>query len=187
MKKEIAITCTGSDLVDIKDLNPFQGKFKTLSDENYLRLRSTLIAVGVTAAATVWKAKEKLWLLDGHQRREALGRLRMEGWLVPPVPINYATCRNDREAKAKVLTLASTYGEVDTEELGTFAAAAGYKLKDLTVNFNFPDVDLDKLLKDMEDITPRAGRGAKAPREVKKSKLVHKCPECGHEFSSAKR
>ena len=146
-EKVVRITCTGTELVDVDDLTPFQGKFKKLDKANYQKLRSQLIAVGVTAAATVWKDGKKLFLLDGHQRRDALQRMKLEGYTVPPIPVNFADCRTRAEAKIKVLALASTYGSVDEAGLIEFAREAGLDMGSIAESFRFPDIDLDHLVR----------------------------------------
>lgn len=73
---EIKVRCTGTELVDLEDLVPFQGKFKEMSPADLSRLKLQLTRSGIAAASTVWKrtveGKKTLSLLDGHQRREAL-------------------------------------------------------------------------------------------------------------------
>ncbi|MDA8116969.1 MAG: site-specific DNA-methyltransferase [Actinomycetota bacterium] len=146
-EKKVRITCTGTEVVDIDDLTPFQGKFKKLAKGDYEKLRAQIIAVGVTAAATVWKDGDKLYLLDGHQRRETLSRMKLEGFEVPPIPVNFADCRTKAEAKVKVLALASTYGSVDEAGLIDFAKEAGLDLATISESFRFPDIDLDHLVR----------------------------------------
>ena len=144
-EKVVRVTCSGTEMVDIDDLTPFQGKFKKLAKGDYEKLRAQIIAVGVTAAATVWKDGDKLYLLDGHQRRETLSRMKIEGFDVPPIPVNFADCRTKAEAKIKVLALASTYGSVDPDGLIDFAKEAGLDMRAIADSFRFPDIDLEEL------------------------------------------
>jgi len=176
--RQVRVTCTGTELVDVDDLTPFQGRFKSLAKGDYEKLKAQLLAVGVTAAATVWKDGGKLYLLDGHQRREALTRMKLEGYTVPPIPVNFAECRTRAEAKVKVLALASTYGTVDPDGLQDFAKEAGLKLEELGATFRFPDLDLEELVADRK----KAKRAAPAPA-TEASRLMHTCPKCGTRFS----
>ena len=178
-EKKVRITCTGTEMVDIDDLIPFQGKFKKLAKGDYEKLRAQIIAVGVTAAATVWKDGDKLYLLDGHQRRETLSRMKLEGFKIPPIPVNFAECRTKNEAKVKVLALASTYGSVDEDGLIGFAADAGLSLGMIAESFRFPDIDMTFLLTTEADIKPKK---TAAKSETKASAVVHECPQCGFRF-----
>ncbi len=179
--KQLKIECTAAAAIDIEDLVPFQGAFKGLTAANYKRLRANLVAVGVTAAFTVWKNKGKNYILDGHQRRSALLKMRLEGWVIPPVPVNFTTANNERHARVKVLSLASTYGDVTEDSLQDFAKLAGLELGDLDGAFSFPDIDMPGLV----DSVKRAKKGsARKVAVAKKSKLVHTCPKCKHRFST---
>jgi hypothetical protein len=90
----IKITCRGADLVNINELKDLQGKLKTLSDENYIRLKASLEKYGYTFPAFVWKNDKELWtlirLLDnfevGHfifqsARKRILHRIKFIGEL----------------------------------------------------------------------------------------------------------
>lgn len=178
--KQIKIECVAADALDIEDLAPFQGAFKGLTADNYKRLRANLVAVGITAAFTVWKFKGKNYILDGHQRRSALLKMRLEGWVIPPVPVTWTNCRDERHARVKVLSLASTYGQVTEDSLQDFTKLAGLQMGDLMGTFNFPDIDLPGLV----DSLKKSPKGAPKEGQAKRSKLVHKCPKCNHRFST---
>ncbi len=132
--RTLAITCTGSAMVDLEDLVPFQGAFKKLTKANFKRFRSQLMVVGISAAFTVWKDGGKLYLLDGHQRRETLLAMKLEGFKLGNVPVNFTTCRNKAEAK----------------------------MKDLGGSFNFPDLDLDEVVADIKAAAKKKGKTKKA-------------------------
>lgn len=179
--RTLNINCIAADSIDIEDLEPFQGAFKSLNGADYKRLRANLVAVGLTAAFTVWKWKGKCYILDGHQRRSALLKMRLEGWKIGPVPVNFTNCRDERHARVKVLSLASTYGHVTEDSLQDFTKLAGLELADLDGAFSFPDIDMPGLV----DSVKRAKKGsARKVAVAKKSKLVHTCPKCQHRFSS---
>ena len=147
----IRILCDGSELVDPEALVPFQGAFKGMLPADREKLRRQLIDEGIKAAATVWRrkvnGKTTLYLLDGHQRQDALLSLRKDGWIVPAIPVNFATVKDEAEARRTVMSLASTYGRVNTEELSAFSGLAGYKLPELNQRFSFPDIDLNALVR----------------------------------------
>ncbi len=138
----VKVICSGAGLVDIEQMIPFQGAFKKLTTENYKRLRMQLLETGIAAAATIWEKKGKKYLLDGHQRREALMKMRAEGIMVPPLPVVFTQCADDEDARRKILALASTYGEVNEDFLQEFTAMAGVKLETLDLKYSFPDLDV---------------------------------------------
>ncbi len=150
---QITVGCTGSELVLIENLVPFQGKFKGMTNIDKGRLRRQLVREGITAAATVWKhrvgGKVVLSLLDGHQRHDVLMTLQKEGWRVPPIPVNFTECANEAAARRTVMALASTYGKVNQDELVTFAGLAELNLPDLDKDkeFSFPDIDLAEIIR----------------------------------------
>lgn len=139
---QVRVICSGAAFIDIEELVPFQGAFKKLTPENYKRLRVQLLETGVAAAATVWKNKGKFFLLDGHQRREALMKMRAEGIKVNPIPVVFTECDNDEDARRKILALASTYGEVNEDFLQEFSQMAGVKLEALPMKYTFPEMDI---------------------------------------------
>lgn len=180
--KKIKVDCQASAAIDIEDLVPFQGAFKELTMADFKKLRANIVAVGIKAAATVWKHKGKNYLLDGHQRRSALLKMRLEGWVVPPIPVNFTTCRDEREARVVVLSLASTYGHVTEDSLQDFTKLAGLQLADLDGAFSFPDIDLPGLVDSVKKV--KKGSAKKVAPGTVKSKLVHTCPKCKHRFST---
>lgn len=162
---DVKIFCTAKAELDIEQMIPFQGKFKSLSKENYRRLKNILLEEGIAAAITIWKDKGKNFMLDGHQRREALVRMRAEGIKVPKIPVNFTVCKDAKEARRKVLALASTYGEVEASFLKDFSSSAGFNIDDLKDRFQFPDFDLNAFTRSL---------GASALNEGAEKQLVRK-------------
>lgn len=177
---EIVIRCTGSAMVDVAELVPFQGNFKGMTKADLDRFKFQLTEQGIAAASTVWKREVKgktvLSLLDGHQRREALMALRKEGWVVPPLPINFTECKNEAHARRIVMSLASTYGHVNQEGLVDFMSLAGLEIPKLEQQFSFPDFDLASFTANLPEDGSR-----KVEFKVKPAKKIT-CPNCGHLF-----
>ena len=69
--------------VDVSELTPFQGKLKTLSPENYQKLKSEILKTGFNFAQHVWPNEGQLYIIDGHQRKTALEMMRAEGIEIP--------------------------------------------------------------------------------------------------------
>jgi len=165
MKVEIA--CKGADLKDIEELSEFQGSIKSLSAENFEKLKRTILENGFSAPMFVWQSEKRNWIIDGHQRLRVLGRLRDEGVHVPPIPIVYIEAETRKEAKRKLLSIASQYGVFDVQSLDFFIADDDLEIAELLQEIRLVDGEL-KLSTD-------GGVVEKAPKT-----LV--CPNCGCEF-----
>lgn len=172
MKKEIEITCKGADSIFLEQLNPFQGNLKDLSRENYEKLKKEVLELGFSEPISVWKDKEKLRVLNGHQRLRVLAQLEKEGFSVPAIPINYVEAEDEKEAKKKILALTSQYGEMTGQGLYEFMDSAELSIDEVFKSFRFPEIDLKKFEKEyFEPFEPITG-----PQKQKK------CPHCGKEI-----
>lgn len=149
-KKAIRVTCRGADKAPLEMLHPLQGDLKSLSEENYEKLKRSILEHGFSFPFFVWKDKGKLFVLDGHQRDKALARMREEGWAIPRLPIAYVEAKSEKEARKKILLLTSEYGHMTDESLQQFLKESDLKLADLTATVALPEVDIEKLLESMK-------------------------------------
>jgi len=108
--KKIKITCEGSDIANINDLINLQGDLKGLSKENMRKLKGSIIKYGFTTPVFVWGDKNRKYILDGVQRLKALKQLLKEGYEIDYIPIVNIKAKNKKEAKEKLLHIASQYG-----------------------------------------------------------------------------
>jgi len=137
--KEVVIKCTGSMVRDIKDLENFQGNLKVLTDENYKKLKKEILELGFCEAITVWNNK----ILNGHQRVTVLRKMREEGYVIPPIPVNTVDAKDKAEAKRIILSLTSQFGKITSEGLYEFMKEAEIDLDEVMSSFSFSDVDLN--------------------------------------------
>lgn len=165
----LKVTAQSAAVLSLEKLVAFQGAFKRLSEPNYNRLRKQLLENGVTAAFTVWNKKGRYLILDGHQRREALSRMKEEGINIPPLPVTWADVKDEASARRIVLGLASTYGDVDREVVGSFAKEAGLDLSKLDGLFRFHDVDLASMNESIPGATKNRslGKVIEMPKDVR--------------------
>lgn len=183
MEKTIRVTCEGAALVPLEQLEEFQGTLKNLSQENYLKLRDSLIQHGFTAPCFVWRDGEHKRILDAHQRIRVLRRMiAEEGYTLQggAAPVAWIDADNEQEARRKVFLFISQYGETSYEQVYEFASMAGVDLQDL-VNFaSIPDIDSGRLLKAFSPETPDEFRKFDETIETE-----HQCPRCRYRWSGS--
>ena len=138
--KKIKIACKGADLLDIDDLKDFQGELKTLSEENYEKLKLDLCMLGFSEPVSVWKEGEEIHILNGHQRIKALKRMRNEGYEVDQIPVSYVYADDIKQAKKKVLALTSQFGEISNGSLDVFIEQNKLDKKEILEVFRFPEI-----------------------------------------------
>lgn len=150
--KQVRLEWLETKKVPIDSLEDFQGQLKNLTKDRYNQFKKVLIKDGFTEPVSVWKnPKGKHKLLNGHQRLRTLKMMRDEGYVVPKdIPANFIEAKDEKEAKRKLLSLASQYGEVTEDGLYEFATEAELTFQDLKDNFNFPEINFDKYEKMFE-------------------------------------
>lgn len=129
----------------IEELHEFQGDLKSLSDENFNRLKNDLISTGFDFVLHVWlDPKSKQYkLIDGHQRLKVLTALHSEGSLkIPKIPVALISAKNLKEAKKKVLKAASQHGETNRDSVLDFGFDSGFDFSEVQDSFVFPGIDL---------------------------------------------
>lgn len=179
--KTIIINCRGAADADLDELQQFQGDLKTLSANNFNRLKRQIETEGFSEPISVWRSQERkkgpfsLYILNGHQRISVLRQMKEDGYVIPRIPISFVEAPDRRTAKRKVLALTSQYGEMTEDGLKSFASEAELDLKEIVDNFRFPEINLSTLIKPPKPpVVP--------PLEKSPSTLVHTCPKCGHQF-----
>lgn len=142
--KTIRIACQGHTTLDIDKLEAFQGDLKDLSKDNYNKLRKQILELGFSEPVSVWQQGGHNYLLNGHQRHRVLTEMRRaEKYTVPPIPVNLIDAENEHEAKKKILSLTSQFGEITSQGLFEFASLNNIDLPTIE-DFRFPEIDMDK-------------------------------------------
>ena len=143
--KQIQIKVTGAATLPIDELIAFQGDLKHLERDQYEKLRANIIELGFSFPFHVWVHEGKNNIIDGHQRLTALKLMREnEGFVIPPLPVNYVEAENLAQAKRKVLAAASQYGTFSDLGLLNFMKDAAIDLPELMGKFDFPEIDMQK-------------------------------------------
>ena len=142
--KTISIECTGADDVEYGQLCNTQGDLKSLSKENYKKLKKVILELGFSEPLSVWNNQGVLQVINGHQRLAVIKEMvEKEGYTCPPLPISYVDAKSMEEAKRKVLALTSQYGKIETQGLYEFLADTDIAPNMLNESYTFPEVDLD--------------------------------------------
>ena len=145
---KIDIKCKGFTEFDVEDLLDFQGDLKTLSDTNYKKFKAEMIELGFSEPISVWISPEKKpYILNGHQRRKTLLKLKEEGYEIPPIPVNLVEADDLKQAKRKVLALTSQFGEMSEDGLIDFCEKNSFDVSEIIKDFRFPEIQgmIDKI------------------------------------------
>lgn len=179
-------------LMSYKKLKAFQGNLKSLSQENYEKLKALIIKHGFSAPFFAWAHEGKLYSLDGHQRCRTLSKMEQEGWHIPDLPVVHIYAASIKEAREKLLAFASQYGKVEGQGLYEFIEeSGGLDVDEVLAMTAMPEVDPD-LFKAEYYETPDdngggsgGGGGQDAPTgdPQKEKHFDHVCPKCGFGFN----
>jgi hypothetical protein len=183
MPKKIKIACQGAALLELDQLEPLQGKLKTLTPDNCRKLRESIEDFGFSFPIFIWRRDGHFYTLDGHQRALVLNIMRGEGWEIPPLPVDWIDALDWKEAKSKLLLAISQYGDVSKEGLFDYMEDAGIDPEWLSKIVDIPELDMKlfeaEFLKDGDTNTgnendewmgmPEFGNSAKAFRSL----IVH--------------
>lgn len=189
--KKIRIACQGAETITLDKIVGFQGDLKTLSEQNYFKLRGLILKHGFSFPFQLWKNKGKIFILDGHQRMATLKRLRdEEGYVIPPLPLNWVEAATRKEAAEKVLAAVSQYGEMSNQGLFDFITEFKIEMPELSSQFDFSNIDFDRFQKtffpEIKEVTFTVKTAPpKEPVEEEEEEDdadTHTCPKCGYEF-----
>jgi hypothetical protein len=140
----IEIKCRGADYLSIEELEEFQHELKTLPTKSRDRLKKSIERQGFIAPIFVWKHGEHNKIIDGHQRLKTLKWMQEKhGYEVPKLPVAYIQAETEQEAKERLLSITSQYGEFDTEALNDWVESVDVSVRDL-FRFVEKEIDLDK-------------------------------------------
>ena len=179
--KAVSIRCKGASEIRLEELIAFQGNLKDLSEENYNKFKNVILTQGFSEAISVWQNEGKNHILNGHQRLRVLQGLQAEGYFVPPIPVTIVMADNEKEAREKVLTLTSQYGEVTDTGLYEYMTMSGIDVSFLE-NVRLVEIDQDKWIESYVDGSEKANTSKELDLSTF-DKFKHQCPKCGFEWN----
>ena len=173
---DIIIKAKGAREVSIDELVVIQGNLKELSETNYTKLHDLIVTKGFDSPIQIWEAPDGTkQILDGTQRLRVLLKLREEGYTIPNIPVDIILADNLKDARERLLTKVSVYGDVTEEGLYEFTNFEGAVIEpDFAELLDIPGMDLDK-----DDIEVKNTSGEPGPPQ-----LVQ-CPQCQTQFNPA--
>ena len=134
--KTVRVACAGAETRALDALIPLQGELKKLSAPNAAKLRRQIEELGFSEPIAVWGDR----VLNGHQRLAVLQQMRDDGWTVPPVPVCLVEAKDEAEARRKILSLTSQFGEITTDGLEAFLAEMKLGTEEALAMFRFPEI-----------------------------------------------
>lgn len=146
--KQVKIGIVGIVNLPLTELNAFQEDIKTLPEDGYRRLRTSILEDSFAFCPHVFQdAEGRWWLLDGHQRYTALTRMAEEPDIALPssFPCVEVTAESLEHARRLVLSAASQHGVFSTKAVIAFAQKIGITPLQAVDRIALPGVDLTKL------------------------------------------
>ncbi len=138
--KEIEISCKGSDVLKLHELTNFQGPLKSMDNDGFQKLKTTLIKYGMVIPIFIWKNGNTNFIIDGHQRVKVLKTLQYEGFKIPMIPVDYVFAKTEKEAKKKLLIAVSQYGVVNRVGLDLFLMNTNLSFEDIEMEMSLPGI-----------------------------------------------
>lgn len=172
-----------------------QEDFKKPDADKLSKLQMLIITRGFKYSFKVWKDPDgKLWIIDAHQRRKALLRLRSYGFRIPEIPYEEIQASNKREAVEEIAAYNSEFAEknpdtllftkynINREDLSKFNLGYDVKLTDFSIGGGklfSPDTDIADVQEDTVDIAPQDDEGELFVRPGDIFRLGHNRLMCG--------
>ena len=127
----VVVKCQTSGKLRLRDMKPFYGGFKAVTDGQLADMKRSLLLEGLLSPFLVWRGLDEDGLecnciLDGHVRRQALSLMADEGdneIMEMEFPVVYIDAENSDEAKKALLQISSSYGKVVRKGAREFCAS----------------------------------------------------------------
>lgn len=181
LSKTIKINIKDPTFINYEDMYILQGDLKDLSKENYDKLRKVIIEDGISENQVVWPnpKNKKYGVVSGTQRYRVYGNLIKEGYNLKKVPVTKVQAKDEQEAVKICLTLASAYGETNSDSLYALMDRHNIDFTFLDEKLKFPEIDIEKFKEEYLDLADQ-----KETSEDKEE--VETCSHC-HQTLKKKR
>ena len=186
---KVVVKSTIKETLPLSYLNVLQGNLKKLSDQNYQKLKNSIVKHGFIYPFFVWEDEKenKIYLIDGTQRHTTLEKMKEEGYKIPQLPVVFIPAKDIQDAKGKLLAAASYFGEFNLEGTKEFLADLDFDMDAVSI----PTIVFEPLVLEAdEDSLPEMTTVSEHQRKFTKEvdlddyeKFEHKCPKCSHEYN----
>jgi hypothetical protein len=161
MSKRVLVNVEANKTVTLDSLIPFQDDLKTITKDEYEKLRESTIQEGISLSLHVWPKGNKNNLIDGHQRVFTWKKMRDdEGFEMPEIPVSIVKAKSFKEAKRKVLMAASVSGRAHKDAVAKFLESNEISLEEVLATISIPGIDLtkhiDQAAKDVKETVENA-------------------------------
>ena len=131
-------------LVNWRQLDWFQGELKEITKHQFEKLVQSIIKNGFRDGFKVWDTGDKKWILDGHQRYEALKEVEKRGYKIPDLlSAEFVECENEAEAAELVVLYSTAYAKISEQGLYEFTHKFELDYNDLEIKYDIPEFDFD--------------------------------------------
>lgn len=145
--KTVRVNLAGVANLPLEALHAFQEDIKILTDERYESLKEEILQDGFSFSPHVFFDSEgKAWILDGHQRRTCLERMKEEGYDIPLIPCMEVQAESLEHARRLVMAGTSQYGTFQPKKVVDFVKKTGLAGDQILKRFHLPELQLKKLV-----------------------------------------
>ena len=185
---DIQIGCKTEHNLDWRILKPLQGELKSLSQENYQKLKNEIVKTKFAFPIFVWQSGADVFIVGGHQRVRCVKQMvEQEGYTCATLPCIFIEAANKKEAMRRVLQDVAQYGRIEGQGLYEFMHEAELGIEELLKEMDLPNIDMANFAVGFFG-TPEKNLadGSHVLDAEDFNNLGHTCPKCGFEFEKDK-
>lgn len=187
---KVVVKSTIKETLPLSYLNVLQGNLKKLSDQNYQKLKNSIVKHGFIYPFFVWEDEKenKIYLIDGTQRHTTLEKMKEEGYKIPQLPVVFIPAKDIQDAKGKLLAAASYFGEFNLEGTKDFLADLDFDMDAISI----PTIVFEPLVLETDENSTTVDVSSHT-REIKNTskevnlddfkEFEHTCPKCSFEWN----
>lgn len=139
---KIKVSCECKDFLALGELTEFQGGLKSRTEFDVDKIVRSIRKYGIVFPLFVWRYDGVNHCLDGHGRLLALKRMAEDGDTIPPLPVVYVDCKDERAARDLLLRLNSHYGTMTKESVLEFIGGFDLDIGDFELPAGKIDFDV---------------------------------------------
>lgn len=149
---KIEITCQTKEYLPFDQLKNFQGDLKKTTPARLEKLKNSIKQFGFSFPVFVWQE----YILDGHQRIEAVRALIQSGHTIGNIPIVRISAEDKEQAAQKLILINSRYADIWQDGFDKFIKNFDVDLDFCNQYFDLPDININPISdeRELEPILP---------------------------------